>query len=227
MRVRLGMAAASLCLSFGAYAQGTWKQGPPIPQGANEVIGGAVNGKMLVYGGQDGSGKSMGIFWMFDPATNQWSQLPSNPVPVHHGAAAAVGNKFYVFGGFRLPDSGKNGWWPEARAWVYDVDQKKWSELPHMAQPRGALAAVAVGKKIYVSGGAKIPEGKSFFIHTFKENLFRILIIRHIVLLVGDREVAHAFGDRMIRILHLHPEGTDRRVASIGGAEDIPEVGIG
>jgi len=161
MRVRLGMAAASLCLSFGAYAQGTWKQGPPIPQGANEVIGGAVNGKMLVYGGQDGSGKSMGIFWMFDPATNQWSQLPSNPVPVHHGAAAAVGNKFYVFGGFRLPDSGKNGWWPEARAWVYDVDQKKWSELPHMAQPRGALAAVAVGKKIYVSGGAKIPEGMS------------------------------------------------------------------
>jgi N-acetylneuraminic acid mutarotase len=161
MMARLCMAFTLWCLAFGASAQGAWKQGPPIPQGANEVIGAAVNGKMLVYGGQDGSGKPMGIFWMFDPATNQWTQLPSNPVPVHHGAAAAIGNKFYVFGGFRLPDSGKNGWWPEARAWVFDLDQKKWSELAPMSQPRGALAAVAVGKKIYVSGGAKIPAGTS------------------------------------------------------------------
>jgi N-acetylneuraminic acid mutarotase len=34
-----------------------------------------------------------------------------------------------------------------------------WSALPPMSQPRGALAAVAVGTKIYVSGGAKIPAG--------------------------------------------------------------------
>src|SRR2546422_7527539 len=31
--------------------------------------------------------------------------------------------------------------------------------LPPMSQPRGALAAVAVGTRIYVSGGAKIPAG--------------------------------------------------------------------
>src|ERR1700681_220215 len=123
MTFRACVVALSFFLSVGAFAQGAWKQGAPIPQGANEVIGAALNGRMLVYGGQDGSGKSMGIFWMFDPAANQWTQLPSNPVPVHHGAAAAVGNKFYVFGGFRLPDSGKNGWWPEARAWVFDLDQ--------------------------------------------------------------------------------------------------------
>ena len=145
--------------SAGAPAQGTWKQGPPIPQGANEVIGANVGGSVYVYGGQDPTGKAMGIFWKFDPATSQWTQLPSNPVPVHHGAAAAVGNKFYVFGGFRLPDSGKNAWWPEDKAWVYDTGKGTWSALPPMSQPRGALAAVAVGTKIYVSGGAKIPEG--------------------------------------------------------------------
>ena len=35
------------------HAQGVWKPGPPIPQGANEVIGAVVNGHILVYGGQD------------------------------------------------------------------------------------------------------------------------------------------------------------------------------
>jgi N-acetylneuraminic acid mutarotase len=148
-------------LSVDVRAQGAWKQGAPIPQGANEVIGGSLGGSMLVYGGQDGTGKSMGIFWKFDPNANQWSALPSNPVPVHHGAAAVVGNKFYVFGGFRLPESGKNGWVPEDKAWVFDADKGSWSALPPMSTPRGALAAVAVGKKIYVSGGARIPAGMS------------------------------------------------------------------
>src|SRR5262245_17884833 len=36
-----------------AHAQGKWTQGPAIPEGANEVIGAAVNGQMLVFGGQD------------------------------------------------------------------------------------------------------------------------------------------------------------------------------
>src|SRR5712691_7660197 len=153
----LSVALCTSCASV--FAQGAWKQGPPIPQGANEVIGANVGGSVLVYGGQDPAGKPMGIFWKLDPAANQWTQLPSNPVPVHHGAAAAVGNKFYVFGGFRLPESGKNAWWPEDKAWVYDMGKGAWSALPPMSQPRGALAAVAVGTKIYVSGGAKIPEG--------------------------------------------------------------------
>ena len=101
----------------------------------------------------------MGIFWKFDPAKSEWSKLPSNPVPVHHGASASIGRKFYVFGGFRLPDTGKVGWYPENKAWVFDLDTQKWLALPPMPTTRGALAAVAVGKKIYVSGGAGIPQG--------------------------------------------------------------------
>src|SRR5262249_27550873 len=79
---------------------------------------------------------------------------PSNPVPVHHGASASIGHKFYVFGGFRLPDTGKVGWYPENKAWAFDLDTQKWSALPPMPTTRGALAAVAGGQKIYVNGGA-------------------------------------------------------------------------
>jgi N-acetylneuraminic acid mutarotase len=82
-----------------------------ILQGANEVIGAAVEGQVLVHGGQDARSRPQGIFWKYDPAKDEWSQLPSNPEPVHHGAAVAIGRKFYVFGGFRLPKSEKPGWY--------------------------------------------------------------------------------------------------------------------
>ena len=143
-----------------AHAQGAWKAGPQIPQGANEVIGAVVKGHILVYGGQDNNGP-MGIFWDFDPASGQWSKLPSNPVPVHHAATAVVGNTMYVFGGFRNPDSGKTNWWPEGRVWAFDYDKKTWSAMPPLPTARGALSAVAVGSKIYVIGGAGIPKGVS------------------------------------------------------------------
>lgn len=153
--------AAALVAGFAAsaQAQGKWRVGAPIPEGANEVIGAAIGDQVLVYGGQDPTSKAMGIFWKYDTGKNEWSKLPSNAVPVHHGASAAIGRKFYVFGGFRLPGTGKPGWYPENRAWVFDLDTQAWSELPPMPTARGALAAVAVGKKIYVSGGARIPQG--------------------------------------------------------------------
>src|SRR5262245_13644148 len=102
--------ALALALAPAAQAQGKWRAGTPIPQGANEVIGAEIDGQVLVYGGQDPGNNAMGIFWKFDPGKNEWSKLPSNPVPVHHGSSAAIGHKFYVIGGFRLPDSGKVGW---------------------------------------------------------------------------------------------------------------------
>src|SRR5258708_34391058 len=94
----LSVALCTSCASV--FAQGAWKQGPPIPQGANEVIGANVGGSGLVYGGQDPPGKPMGIFWKFDPAANQRTQLPSQPVPAPHGAAAAVRNRGCGLGGF-------------------------------------------------------------------------------------------------------------------------------
>jgi N-acetylneuraminic acid mutarotase len=157
-------------LSVEASAQGNWTQMKPIPQGANEVIGAAVGGRLYVYGGErvhtqhvyggvNLRTQPLGMFSAYDPKTDTWTRLKPNPVPVHHGAAAAIGKKFYVFGGFRLPDTGRIGWYPEDKAWVYDTETQIWSELPPMPTPRGAHAAVSVDNKIYVIGGAKIPSG--------------------------------------------------------------------
>src|SRR5258708_7503447 len=155
---RAALAVVFLVLGGGwAAAEDSWRQGPPIPEGANEVIGATVAGQVLVYGGQDGTSKPMGIFWKFEPASGQWAKLPSNPMPVHHGAAVGIGRRFYVFGGFRLPESGKSNWYPVNNAWMFDLDSQSWTALPAMPTPRGALAAEAVGSKIYVIGGARLP----------------------------------------------------------------------
>jgi hypothetical protein len=45
-------AIASARLSGEAYPQGSWTPRKPIPQGANEVIGAAVDGLLYVYGGE-------------------------------------------------------------------------------------------------------------------------------------------------------------------------------
>jgi hypothetical protein len=49
----LSLAAIAIALlSREAPAQDSWAQVKPIPQGANEVIGAAVNGLLYVYGGE-------------------------------------------------------------------------------------------------------------------------------------------------------------------------------
>lgn len=164
-------AIAGALLSGDASAQGRWTPMKPIPQGANEVAGAAAGGLLYVYGGErmqtqhiyggvNLKTQPLGLFWSFDPKTETWTQLKSNPVPVHHAAAVGIGKKFYLLGGFRLPDTGKIGWYPENKAWVYDTETQSWSALPPMPTPRGALAAVAVENKIYVIGGAKVPAGR-------------------------------------------------------------------
>jgi N-acetylneuraminic acid mutarotase len=166
----LAAAIASALLSGEASAQGSWTTLKPIPQGANEVTGAGVDGLLYVYGGErmqtqhvyggvNLRTQPLGMFWVYDPKADTWSRLKSNPVPVHHAAAVGIGKKFYLLGGFRLPDTGRVGWYPENKAWAYDTETQGWSALPPMPTPRGALAAVAVGNKIYAVGGAKIPSG--------------------------------------------------------------------
>lgn len=153
------LAAALAGLSSGSVMAESWQQATPIPQGANEVIGASLGGRFYVYGGQGPKSEALGYFWAFDPASNTWSALKPNPVPVHHAAMVGVGDRLYLFGGFRLPDTGAVGWFPERRAWSYHVPSATWAELPAMPTPRGALAAAAVGMAVYVVGGAGIPPG--------------------------------------------------------------------
>ena len=149
--------ALSASGSFGQTAAGgQWRRVRDIPQGANEVIGAAVDGKFLVYGGLSDF-VALGLFFMYDPTKDEWTSLPKPPVPVHHGAAVGVGSKFYVFGGFKKPDDGARLWVTQNDTWSFDLVTSKWDKVAPMPTARGALSAVAVGDKAYVIGGAALP----------------------------------------------------------------------
>src|SRR5439155_19560446 len=54
-------------------------------------------------------------------------------------------------------ERGENAWPPADNAWAYDAERQTGEAPPPLPTPRGALSAAAVGNKIYVIGGAKIP----------------------------------------------------------------------
>jgi len=159
----LGLACFGLVAIIGwqeAHAGGRWSRETSIPDGgANELIAAAVGEQVLVFGGQNSNNLPMGLFYRFDPASAQWAKLPPCPVPVHHGAVVGIGSKMYLFGGFRAPDSGKPGWLPTSNAWEFDTQTGQWTALPPMPTARGALAAVAIGTKVYVLGGTRTVVG--------------------------------------------------------------------
>src|SRR5262249_8287442 len=64
--------AVTVAFTPGAWAQGKWRVGAPIPEGANEVIGAALDGQIYVYGGQDSANKPQGLFFRYDPTKNEW-----------------------------------------------------------------------------------------------------------------------------------------------------------
>src|SRR2546428_5834604 len=143
-------------------AEGRWSQMKPIPQGEEEVVGVAVDGRMYVLGGLGAfpGWEPKQIFFRYDPAANEWSKLPSLPEGVHHPGVAAVGDKIYVMGGFtisRPTGGGLPAWVPTSSVWVFDLAANAWSKGVPVPTPRGALTTTAVGTKIYAIGGARNP----------------------------------------------------------------------
>lgn len=112
-----------------------------------------ANGKFFLLGGRGNPGT-----YMYDPATNKWTQkanFPNNK-EIHHFQGVHYNGKIYVIcaftGGF--PDET-----PVGDIYIYDIASNSWSVLANQipsARRRGAAGAVVYNNKIYVVGGAKV-----------------------------------------------------------------------
>lgn len=91
---------------------GRWEELPPLPLGVGDPRGAAVAGKVLVMGGQDQTGWTQGrgyytpAVWAFDPGLNRWGRLADLRQAGHGFAAAAIGDRVYVFEGTPCPGYG-------------------------------------------------------------------------------------------------------------------------
>jgi hypothetical protein len=74
----------------------------PRPASSFELV--PVSGRLVAAGGGDANARPYwvsGQTWAYDPGKRKWSQLARLPEPKHGYAAAAVGDRIYLFGGSR------------------------------------------------------------------------------------------------------------------------------
>ncbi len=136
----------------------TWSMKPALPSARSGHVAVAVNNLIYVIGGDNAVApnatanvfKPLNTVESYDPNTNNWAAKAAMPTARERFAAAAVGTVIYVFGGL-VPDATfvKS----TASVEAYDTSTNSWSAKAPLSSPRNALAAVALGGKIYVLGG--------------------------------------------------------------------------
>jgi galactose oxidase-like protein/Kelch motif protein len=121
-----------------------WRRIADIPTPRSEVAAAVFRNVAFVVGGFGGANVAETF------ASGRWSAAPAYPLAVDHAMAAGVDTQgtpgLYVFGG-NLSGT------PTARSFRWFGDEG-WREIAAMPGPRAQGAAVALGDRIYVVGGA-------------------------------------------------------------------------
>ncbi len=123
----------------------SWRRVADIPTPRSEVAVGVFRGVVYVVGGF--GGPNVAETYIAD----RWSAAARYPISVDHAMAAGVDTAgtpgLYVFGGNVNSLS-------VARSFRFFGDQG-WREIAPMPAPRSQAAAVAIGGRVYIVGGAQ------------------------------------------------------------------------
>jgi N-acetylneuraminic acid mutarotase len=115
-------------------------------------------GRLYVFGGIQGTGSQRRIVEdveAYDPDRDVWRRASRMPAPIQAAAVAVVGERLYLIGG--RVGTQATGPFPGASAAVYEYNPvaDTWRTRQPMPTARTGAAAVAVGSRIFVIGGAR------------------------------------------------------------------------
>lgn len=131
-----------------------WTSLPRLPLGpTQETAAVAVDGRIYVLGGFNGTLGVIDAVQIFDVSTCSWSMGPPLPRAVHHTNAAVVDGTIYVVGAMVTLNFTAIGdvWrWNPAT----DAGWTAGTAMPAGTQ-RGASVVGAIGTRIYVAGGLR------------------------------------------------------------------------
>lgn len=143
--------AVAECDAYDA-ADDTWTQLPDLPEIRDHVVGGALDGELLVVGGRRGTISSFeGNVWALADDDSAWENRASMLTPRGGAGAAPLGGLLYVAGGEGDPGD-PDGIFRELEA--YDPDDDSWQALDPMPTPRHGTGAAAVDGMLVIPGGA-------------------------------------------------------------------------
>ncbi|KAF7339101.1 putative kelch repeat-containing protein [Mycena venus] len=130
----------------------TWSQAAPLPAPLSHPNTAVVDGKIYILGGLLGNASSSGDCFVYDPAVDAWTMLPSAPEGLDRGASAVgvVGSTILLAGGLRAPMAGGKGSVDTFTS--YDTDTGIWTTLPPLPSPRDHAVGAVINGFFYVIG---------------------------------------------------------------------------
>jgi Kelch motif len=144
-----------------------WRAEDPLPAPIDEPRAVTIAGRIYVAGGiaeilfpeeeSDDPGaparvpvRSVRDFTRYDPRSGRFEPLAPMPEALNHIGLVKHGDDIYAVGGH-----GERLYGGDARAALfrYSLAQDRWTRLPDMPTPRGALAVGVIGDRLYAAGG--------------------------------------------------------------------------
>jgi non-specific serine/threonine protein kinase len=125
-----------------------WTDVADIPT-PREHLAAASDGRYLyALGGRDlTSAKNLATLERYDPADDSWTNLDDMPNKVGSVGAAYVDGLVITVGGEGVTE-------PSDSVQAFDVESKRWSELPALPAPRHGVAVGTLEDSLYAIGGA-------------------------------------------------------------------------
>lgn len=137
-----------------------WVEHEGLPFRLDEPRGVAIDGQVYTVGGitgletlEDGSLllEPSDTLMRFDPEREEFEELAPMPRKLNHIGVVAHDGDLYVLGGYgRSLDSGTSKGF-----FRYDPTRDRWARMPDMPEPKAAMAAGVVGRRLIVAGGAR------------------------------------------------------------------------
>ena len=144
-------------------ATAQWTLGQDIPFATASPSTALIDGLVYLAGGiVDGDTSNQTA--VYDPQSDQWTELTPMPLGRNHTAAGTDGEKLYIFGG-RDGDNIVTEGFDEVQ--IYDPVSDTWdsshfqnSPIPPLPQKRGGMGKAAFFRgEFYVIGGETTPDG--------------------------------------------------------------------
>lgn len=136
-----------------------WTVLRPLPEARHHITLSAVNGLLYGIGGFTGGfpdWRAQPTMFIYNPASNTWTQGTDLPAARAEGVSAVVDDKIYLIGGrVRATDDARlfNDHIDTVRNEVFDPTTKRWAARADAPTARNSAASVVIDGKIYVVGG--------------------------------------------------------------------------
>ena len=125
-------------------------------EGTSEAQGALVGGKLYTFGGFDWFKPCCTPTrhaFVYDPATNRWSQLADMPEGVSHAGTTTDGTDIYWAGGFVEDAPRTFQIFGTVHVWRYRVVSNTYEAMPPLPDARGAGALEYLDGKLHFYGG--------------------------------------------------------------------------